>query len=204
MFFKISSKALETERDEQRQYVTQYKHRMYPLLISGFIFVAIFAYLVVTERIDFPKLTKTNPKRLSDMQSRMAFVVLHLTPGLGWLCFSMCLVAIKRIQSPAINPLNGYEVVVEAAKNNLTNTLEQFVMLAMCQFILTLQVSARTLINVIPAINILFLIGRITFWLGYPCYRAFGFVVTQTPIFCTVLYLLYKYIETHIIFENVN
>ena len=169
--------------------------RAFPLFCAGLAFVAVFAHLVINEKINFQKLIKTTPKKLPDIQSRMGFVVVHLTPGIAWIVISMCFVAFKRLGSPAIDPLYGYEKVVQSAKNNLTNSVEQFLMLSVSQLILAVHLSAKTLINVIPALNICFIIGRITFWLGYPRYRSFGFVVTQTPIMASILYNIYKYIK---------
>ncbi|CAG2162927.1 unnamed protein product [Oppiella nova] len=64
-----------------------------------------------------------------------------------------------------------------------TNTLEQFLFNAVNQLILSTYLSESNL-RLIPLLNLYFLIGRITYWIGYqiaPKYRTFGFTVTFWP-----------------------
>lgn len=168
-----------------------------PLLSIGILFVSIFTYLVINNTIDFGKYNKTSAKDLSDFPSKVKYVLQHLTLGITWILLSMYFVIFKRAISPAMDPMSGYEKVTEAAKNNLTNSCEQFLMTAVSQLILITHLDAITILQVIPALNLLFIFGRITFWLGYPKYRAFGFMVTNLPIVFTIIYNLYSFVKLY-------
>lgn len=64
-----------------------------------------------------------------------------------------------------------------------TNTLEQTVLAAFAWLGLSLALPVGELI-VIPAMAVLFTVGRVTFWLGYmlhPLARTFGMVMTVLP-----------------------
>jgi hypothetical protein len=183
---------------EERQMMRDYMSVARPLLSIGILFVSIFTYLVINNTIDFGKYNKTSAKDLSDFPSKVKYVLQHLTLGITWILLSMYFVIFKRAISPAMDPMSGYEKVTEAAKNNLTNSCEQFLMTAVSQLILITHLDAITILQVIPALNLLFIFGRITFWLGYPKYRAFGFMVTNLPIVFTIFYNLYSFVKLYI------
>ncbi len=182
---------------EERQMMRNYMSGARPLMPIGILFVSIFTYLVMNNIIDFGKYNKTSAKDLSDFPSKVKYVLQHLTLGITWILLSMYFVIFKRVSSPAMDPMSGYEKVTEAAKNNLTNSCEQFLMTAVSQLILITHLDAITIVEVIPALNLLFIIGRITFWLGYPKYRAFGFMVTNLPIGFIIVYNLYRFVKLY-------
>jgi hypothetical protein len=81
-----------------------------------------------------------------------------------------------------------------AAEINLrynTNTLEQTVLAAIAWTGLSITLRAEDL-PLIPALAVLFGVGRIAFWIGYlmaPWARAFGFGLTAYPTFAALIWL---------------
>ncbi len=120
-----------------------------------------------------------------------------MTLGTTWLLISVYFVIRIRVFSIAMNPMFGYEHLTQAAKNNLTNSVEQFLLSAISQLILITNISESDILKTIPIINILFLIGRITFWLGYPRYRFFGITLSSIPINLMVCYNLFKFVQMY-------
>jgi hypothetical protein len=168
-----------------------------PLLAFAYAVIAILTYLVFTYQIDFTRFHKTSPKSLIDFPSRLKFVIQQQTLGVTWLLVSMFYVISKRVSSPAMDPTSGHEKVTEAAKNNLQNSLEQFIMSSVSQLILVTHLSAVQVAQFIPAINLSFIVGRVLFLLGYPKYRGFGFALTSTPIMLMIGYNLYKFFSIY-------
>jgi hypothetical protein len=77
------------------------------------------------------------------------------------------------------------------------NTLEQLVLAAVAWSNLALVLSHDRLV-LIPAMATLFVIGRITFWIGYlwrPVARAFGMILTALPTAVTYVWLLAYWIH---------
>ncbi|XP_054162273.1 transmembrane protein 79-like [Oppia nitens] len=120
---------------------------------------------------------------LHSLTDRLVWTLRYQVLGLSVVILTTINVWVSRLLSHAINPLAGYESVVERSNKILTNTLEQFVMNAINQLILSTYLSESNL-RFIPLLNVYFLIGRIGFWIGYqiaPKYRIFGFIVTFVP-----------------------
>lgn len=113
--------------------------------------------------------------------TKLEFTVKYWLLPLIWFKVNIWLVIMKRIPSQAINPLSGHENIVEPVRNILSNTLEQMIGSLVMQCSLISFLSKDEVVKVIPIINVLFFLGRITFWLGYPRFRTFGFVMTDFP-----------------------
>lgn len=83
--------------------------------------------------------------------------------------------------------------------NILQNTFEQFILSAFAQFILISFLDEVWTLRTIPWINFLLLIGRITFYIGYPMYRAFGMFCGFIPTMGMICVAVYKFFE-HLFF----
>jgi hypothetical protein len=195
MSYSIADKS-EFNKEEQ-QFIRDHMKRLQPYMISGFIFVSLMAYIVFNNTIDFAKFSKTSVKDLADFPSRIKYVLKHLSLGITWILMSVYFVIHRRVGTPAVDPMHGYERITEAAKNNLTNSIEQFLLSAFSQLILITDLDAIYILRVIPALNFLFIFGRITFWLGYPKFRCFGFILTNIPIVFTIAYNMYQFMELY-------
>jgi hypothetical protein len=190
IIIKILGKFKLTE--EERKFVSDYTNRIIPIITFSTIILGIYFHLVFNKTINFAKYCNISAEDLTEFSSRIKFVLLHLTLGIIWILISIHLVALKRLGTPALDPMYGYERITEAAKNNLTNSLEHFTISAISQLILVTDLEPETILNIIPALNVLLLIGRIAFWLGYPRYRGFGFTFFHFPIMATIGYNLYQ------------
>lgn len=176
------------EKEEMKRFMRGFRIQS----IISIIFFAIMGYLVINEKINLAGNIKV--EELKDLPSRIVFVLKYLTLGVTWILFCIFYVGSKRGGSPAVNPLSGHEHLTQAAKNILNNSMEQFIISAVSQLILVSNVdSVETIYKLIPAVNVIFLIGRITFWLGYPRFRSFGMQLTLFPTLGIVGYNLIKY-----------
>jgi len=81
---------------------------------------------------------------------------------------------------------------MEINRRYLTNTLEQTVLATIGMLALSITVPLDYL-NFVPALAILFVLGRICFWVGYhvnPYTRAFGLALTFIPTIGVYIYVL--------------
>ncbi|MEM7366596.1 MAG: MAPEG family protein [Pseudomonadota bacterium] len=84
---------------------------------------------------------------------------------------------------------------LEINRRVLTNTVEQTVLATVGLLVLSVAASADAS-NYVPALALLFVLGRFSFWLGYhinPFWRAFGLVLTLAPTLAVYFYV-YVYV----------
>lgn len=179
--------------NEERSIIIQHFKLEAVLTLIALFFLSIFAYLVFYVKINFAGQTKAQD--LSDFESKLQFLFRFQTVNLIWIVFSFCCVSFKRGTSPAIIPGIGYEYYVFLAQNHLTNTIEQTLSSFLSELVLITYLDAAQVIQLIPAINIMFFFGRFTFWLGYPRYRNFGFFINLVGLIPTVCYNFYKFVQ---------
>ena len=116
------------------------------------------------------------------------------------------LVALQRYFTIAIDPINGRgEHHVAVSTRYLTNTVEQFIVSAMGQLVLTTYLPEREM-KVIPILVLFFVFGRVAFLVGYRksyLKRTVGFIATfgvsvVVWVFnmCLVVISLYSSVES--------
>jgi hypothetical protein len=104
-----------------------------------------------------------------------------------WLAGSVGAVSRKRFWSPADRHGSAYSEASPALavrRANLQNTLEQTVLASGAHLILATVLREEELV-LIPLMVLLFLVGRVTFAIGYaksPIARAFGMALTGAPV----------------------
>jgi len=103
----------------------------------------------------------------------------------------------KRVTNGKVvgNPLQGNEHLMLVHQRILQNTLEQFAMHSFSLLSLATFLGPAT-VKFIPLACGLFTIGRITFWIGYPRNRTFGFILTMFPTSLVItanMYFAYKF-----------
>ena len=69
------------------------------------------------------------------------------------------------------NSLSGTEIIIESNTNIFQHSLEQLVISTLLQVSLITWIDGEITQVIIPLINIIFLVGRIFIWLGYPTLR---------------------------------
>ena len=179
-----------TEEDKQK--MKKFFIGGIPAMIGGQLFAIGYIALVLSDWIDFSKSVNTRVEELVDIQSRIGYVLRYSTPGVMWIIRCMFAVMLRRSLSPAMDPSAGAEHHVQNAKNILNNSFEQFVLALVSQLILVQHINPEQTLKYIPALALLFVIGRVTFWLGYPRYRLFGFLVNLIPLLLTMGFNSYK------------
>lgn len=151
--------------------------------------VFILGYFVIP--IPVPELPTLIDRVAYTLQWQIASV-LTLFVGIGT-------VARKRLQTTAIDPINGrgeHHVLVDC--RYVQNTLEQLVMNSFGQMMLSTYLKEDQM-KAIPLLVLLFVIGRITFWIGYRrsyLHRAFGFALTVSSNAFMYIVLCFYFVET--------
>ena len=106
-----------------------------------------------------------------------------------------------RGNSSAMDPIEGNsEHLVEIPNRILRNTTEQFIIHAIGLLTLTTYLTPEGM-KAIPILVVIFVLGRIFFWLGYhikAMYRAFGFAMTFAPSVAVVIFCLYQFISKYV------
>ncbi|XP_074596009.1 transmembrane protein 79-like [Brevipalpus obovatus] len=141
----------------------------------GIALFASISYLFLTGKVTLHG--KATASALSSLTGKLEFVLKFQTLNVFWLLMMVALTGFRRVATGALNPLDGNEHAVAAQKQILQNSLEQFVLHLVNQSILTTNLAPDLLIRVIPMTNVLFITGRVMFWLGYPKYRTCGFLL---------------------------
>jgi len=164
-----------------------------------FVFIGILSFVIFDDQyLNLGlNLGVNNSVQISSYWHKLEFVVCYQTIGISWILFNMFYVISKRCNTKAIDPLDKEaEEEVAVAKNIMQNSIEQFLMSAFAQIISISFLDKSILIKVIPLINLLFVLGRVTFWLGYPKYRTFGFMCSAIPNTLLINYNLIKFIQS--------
>lgn len=164
----------------------------------GVIVVLVTGYWAITERMFI--LSEEHPPILETFSSRLRFTATFWSLPLFWLVINCHLVAMSRLMSQAMNPLSDNEHIVQSVKNVLTNSMEQFLLSAFAQIVLIVHMTGTQVASVIPLINVLHLMGRICFWLFYPRFRSFGFILSFLPTNIALgfgMYMLFAEQVTH-------
>lgn len=135
---------------------------------------------------------------LYDFVSRLRFLLQQFTLLASWLVFCVYNICQQRIRTGtsisnllAANQADPEEVQV--AQRIFANSLEQTLITVLTQSALLVYLEPDSLSKFIPLINYFFIIGRITFYLGYPQNRGFGTVLTVVPTFVASLYNLTRF-----------
>ena len=77
-------------------------------------------------------------------------------------------VAHERLQSPAFDPLKGFETKrLRVNLRYLQNTLEQLIVFAVGLFGLAAYLTSGAAMRLIPALTVIWILNRYAFWIGY-------------------------------------
>lgn len=169
-------------------------------LIAGVIsvtLVTVLLYYTLNGKINILQASKVwSP---ASFASKLEFTARYWILPVFWVTFNILTVISRRIIHPsALNPLASGEIFTQREQNILRNSLEQIVISIVSQIIVLTYLEGEQVSRLIPMINVLFFVGRITFWIGYPLYRTFGFVLTFLPSFLMVFFSLYRFLYSHL------
>jgi hypothetical protein len=164
-------------------------------LIAAAFITAVVSYLFRTG--DFLILPPRPVYFPQSFASKLEFSARYWVLGASSLLFSMTHVMFRRIYG-AMNPLTGTEGIVVKSNNILKNAIEQLFVSIIVQISSITYMSGEEVVRCIPAMNVLYLIGRVSFFLGYPKYRTFGFCLSFFPTGVVFLYSMYKLVTVHL------
>ena len=126
---------------------------------------------------------------------KLQFTLLYLSVPLLLLSFQIVYTIWKRVSLDKLNPKweDEQDDRWYLTSMLLRNTTEQFVISALAQFVLIAYLSPRQTAQFIPLISMFFVIGRITFNLGYVRSRAFGIFLNVLPAFLICIFTAFKF-----------
>lgn len=191
-----AEKLLDEEVVVTKDPIRQHQRRAFIGSLVCVVFIAILSFIMIDDNylnigsngLAFP---------ISSYWHKLEFVLCYQSIGISWILFNMFYVISKRVNTRAIDPTaDDNDSGVLMARNIMQNSIEQFLMSAFAQIISISFIDSSLITKTIPLINILFLIGRITFWLGYPRYRTFGFMCSAIPNTLLINYNLIKFIQS--------
>lgn len=198
--FPTSSKTVFKVPKARDEYLTTKQRQSYDNIEGGaLIIVALLPlFLLLPLFVIFHEslFSSANPANFSSTTDRLLYTLKMQAAPAFLLQLSILFVVAKRGLNPITrNPLSGHEYVVEKAVRILSNTLEQLVGFELGLFIYAVLAEDRFL-YLIPAMVIVFCVGRIAFAIGYlvqPKYRIMGFVWTFLPTISLTVFNLVKW-----------
>lgn len=140
---------------------------------------------------------KVNVETMKTFSDKLEFASKYWTAGLVWLYFYVHVVILRRFTSGALVPNTNIEYQVADQRSILTNSIEQFLMTVVAQVAVLGYLTPVQVTNIIPLVNGFYLVGRITFWLGYPKLRTLGMILTMAPCSVMIWFLSYQFYKTH-------
>jgi hypothetical protein len=144
-------------------------------LLVSFLLVGLLTNLVLTNRLNLAG--RLTPSDVNSFANRLEFLLRYqCLPATVLICLMYAVIR-KRVRSHAINPLDGFEHIVAAQKNILQNSLEQYLLSLLAQLGLLCHLTSYQVLRYIPLMNVIFVLGRVLYALGYPKYRTAGFVM---------------------------
>jgi hypothetical protein len=118
---------------------------------------------------------------LADVSSRLAYALQANAIAVVPLLLGIITIGNNRFLSEAIDPtLRKEDVATQINSRVVENTMQQFVLFLVATTALSANLTSAQM-RIILAAAIVFVIARITFWIGYrihPLYRAFGMAAT--------------------------
>lgn len=177
-----------------------------------FLFGLSLSFMVATTSQVLRGKLSLVPKDLSKLNNlngyvdKFQFTSLYLSIPLLFLSFQIISTILKRLTLGKIDPKFEDENEDEWYLTSmlLRNTTEQFVISALSQIVLITFLSPRQTAQFIPLISLFFVIGRITFQMGYVKSRAFGIFLNVLPAFLICLFSAFKFAVYQEIFSKLE
>lgn len=141
---------------------------------------------------------------VSNFNQKLQFTLRFMLLPTTWLMHAILTMVLKRFRTIAWDPMDteGMEVS-KAEQNMLTNTVEQTLLSLLSQIILLPFLKPVQVLRVIPTMNILFLVGRISFTIGYPKFRSFGFSFSMIPSVLAIKFVWFELLGINTVIENI-
>lgn len=190
---EVSKKNENTDPKLTKEERKQVMKRASSIFMASYCVIIIFAWLTFAGHINLSG--KTTASQLATYYQKLEFAIKYQTPAVGWLLFCCLYVIHKRVPSKAVNPLAGFENVTFEANRILANSYEQFLLMFLSEIVSLSFLSEQTILKLIPFMSFSFLFGRITFFIGYPLYRGFGFNLSFAPTVLLISYNIFSFFK---------
>lgn len=147
---------------------------------------------------------KVNAGQLQTFSDKLEFTVKYWTPGLVWLYFYIHVVIVRRFMTGALIPNTTIEYLVANQRSILTQSIEQFLFAVVTQMAALPYLTGGQIVNIIPLANLLFFVGRLFFWIGYPKFRTLGVVTTMAPFSVMLWFLTVQFVRDNNLLQLVG
>ena len=161
-------------------------------ILSVWVVIGILICVLLSQEMILVGVKVSSTASINDFVWKLEYVIKWSILPISWLVIFWHVVALTRGFTDATNPMSGNEHLMEMKKNILTNSMEQFVIFMAAQMCLVSWINGKSTQVIIPLINILFVVGRILFWLGYPKRRSAGMAMTLIPSIIISVYCLFQ------------
>lgn len=163
------------------------------LFVCSTLFMLITTNQVLSGKLNLAPKNLTKFNDLNSFADKFQFSLFYLCIPVLLLNFQIILTILKRVHMNAIYPSFENEKIIYFTSMILRNFTEQFIISAFSQLVFINFLSSKQTSQFIPLINLFFVIGRITFWIGYPKSRAFGIFLNALPSFLICIYSTLKF-----------
>ena len=161
--------------------------------------VAIMSSLMVAvSSVCYAWLPSTWLPTMTSPAEQIVFTIRCNVPTVGMIFIMISYIGNSRAMSAQLNPLvEKDKEKVEVHVRVLQNTMEQFVVSFVLQLATATWVDPSQMM-IIPIIAMLFVVGRVLFWIGYldpslgRSNRSYGFPLTHFPSMFMFTFCLYK------------
>ena len=136
-------------------------------------------------------------KDLKTYSARLDFTSRYFVLVAAWLAINVFYVITRRVSTGVASPVVDQPEPIVVANNILRNSIDQAILIVLVQLALIPFLTGSQTVKFIPLINVVWFVGRVTFFLGYPGYRGFGWAWTFFPALGTVGYTLHLFATKH-------
>lgn len=181
----------------------KYQRTVLPLMIASIIITTALLTMALFNKLPWT-ITIENYTKIFSFEKRLIFTIQLLFIDGFPLLFAIFAVINRRITTIAINPLDPKgQVLVEQRQRILQNTLEQLIVKVILSLTLCTILQSNELM-LLPVFTFLFILGRLTFALGYPKYRSFGFLMNLSSTIFIMGLISYRLFINGTIFQHIK
>lgn len=181
----------------------KYQRIALPLMVASITITTGLLTMALFDKLPWT-ITIENYTKLFSLEKRLIFTIQLLFIDCFTLLFAIFAVINRRVTTIAINPLDPKgQVLVEQRQRILQNTLEQLVIKVILSLTLCTVLQSNELM-VLPIFTFLFILGRLTFALGYPKYRSFGFLMNLSSSIFIIAVISYRLFIDGTFFQHIK
>ena len=164
------------------------------LIAAALVFMYVTTNQVLSGKLNLSPNGLSRFNNLTTFSDKLQFTLVYLTWPVLLLPIHVVLVIRKRMSTMAIDPSAENDKHVFQVNSIFRNYVEQFILSAFSQLIVLSHLTAKQTLQFIPLMNLFFVVGRVTFYLGYPRSRSFGFCCGMLPSMTALIVSVYEFL----------